>query len=31
MSCGKYRENTFGGPEAMERLADALREAGLPE
>ena len=31
MSCGKFRENTFGGPEAMERLADALREAGLPE
>jgi adenylate cyclase len=31
MSCGKYRENTFGGPEAMERFADALREAGLPE
>ncbi len=31
VSCVKYRENTFGGPEVMERFADALREAGLPE
>ena len=31
MSCAKYRENTFGGPEVMKRFADALREAGLPE
>ena len=31
MSCAKYRENPFGGPEAMGRLVDALREAGLPE
>jgi adenylate cyclase len=31
MSCAKYRENPFGGPEAMERFVDALREAGLPE
>jgi tetratricopeptide (TPR) repeat protein len=31
MSCAKYRENRFGGPEAMERFVDALREAGLPE
>ncbi len=27
----KYRENLFGTPEVMERLAAALREAGLPE
>jgi tetratricopeptide (TPR) repeat protein len=31
MSCAKYRENRFGGPEVMERFIDALREAGLPE
>ena len=31
MSCSKYRENPFGGPEAMGRLVDSLREAGLPE
>jgi adenylate cyclase len=31
MSCAKYRQNPFGGPEAMGRLVDALREAGLPE
>ncbi len=31
MSCAKYRENPFGAPEVMARLADALREAGLPE
>lgn len=31
MSCAKYRGNPFGGPEAMGRLVDALREAGLPE
>ncbi|NCF80000.1 MAG: adenylate/guanylate cyclase domain-containing protein [Proteobacteria bacterium] len=31
MSCAKYRENPFGGPEAMGRLVDTLREAGLPE
>jgi len=31
MSCAKYRENPFGGPEVMERFADALREAGLAE
>ncbi len=31
MSCAKYRENPFGAPEVMERFADALREAGLPE
>jgi TolB-like protein/Tfp pilus assembly protein PilF len=31
MSCAKYRENPFGGPEAMGRLVDVLREAGLPE
>ncbi len=31
MSCVKYRENPFGGPEVMERFVDALREAGLPE
>jgi len=31
ISCVKYRENPFGGPEAMERFVDALREAGLPE
>ena len=31
MSCAKYRENPFGGPEAMGRLVEALREAGLPE
>jgi adenylate cyclase len=27
----KYRENLFGTPKVMERLAGALREAGLPE
>ena len=26
----KYRKNLFGTPEVMERLAGALREAGLP-
>ncbi|MFQ5755772.1 MAG: adenylate/guanylate cyclase domain-containing protein [Acidiferrobacterales bacterium] len=31
ISCVKYRENPFGGPEVMERFVDALREAGLPE
>ena len=31
MSCTKYRANPFGGPEAMGRLVEALREAGLPE
>jgi adenylate cyclase len=31
MSCAKYRENPFTGPEAMERLVDGLRGAGLPE
>lgn len=31
ISCVKYRENPFGAPEVMERFADALREAGLPE
>lgn len=31
MSCAKYRENLFGAPDVMERFADALREAGLPE
>ena len=31
ISCAKYRENPFGGPEVMERFADALSEAGLPE
>jgi len=27
----KYRKNLFGTPKVMERLAGALREAGLPE
>ncbi len=27
----RYRENLFGTPKVMARLADALREAGLPE
>jgi adenylate cyclase len=31
ISCVKYRENPFGGPEVMERFVDTLREAGLPE
>ncbi len=31
MSCAKFGENPFGGPEAMERFVDALHEAGLPE
>jgi len=31
LSYAKYRENLFGTPEVMERLAAALREAGLPE
>ena len=31
MSCAKYRENPFAGPEAMARLVEGLREAGLPE
>lgn len=31
MTCAKYRKNPFGGPEAMDRLVNALREAGLPE
>ncbi len=30
-SCSKYRNYSFGGPEAMERFAGALRKAGLPE
>ena len=29
MSCAKYRENRFGSPKVMERLAEALGEAGL--
>ena len=31
MSCAKYGEYRFGGPEAMEKFVDALRKAGLPE
>ena len=31
MTCAKYRANPFGGPEAMGRLVEALREVGLPE
>ncbi len=31
MTCAEYRENPIGTAEAMERLAEALREAGLPE
>jgi len=31
LSYTKYRENLFGTPKVMERLAGALREAGLPE
>ncbi len=31
ISCVKYRENPWGGPEVTERFVDALREAGLPE
>jgi adenylate cyclase len=31
VSCVRYRENRFGGPEVMERFVDALRKAGLPE
>jgi adenylate cyclase len=31
LTSSKYRENLFGTPEVMERLAAALREAGLPE
>ena len=31
LSYAKYRENLFGTPKVMERLAGALREAGLPE
>jgi adenylate cyclase len=31
MTCTKYRDNTFGTPEAMKKLVAALREAGLPE
>ena len=27
----KYRKNLFGTPQVMERLAGALREAGLPQ
>jgi tetratricopeptide (TPR) repeat protein len=27
----KYQKNLFGTPKVMERLANALREAGLPE
>jgi len=27
----KYQENLFGTPKVMERLAGALRDAGLPE
>ena len=30
VSCVKYRENPFGGPEVMERFVDALREAACP-
>jgi hypothetical protein len=30
MSCSKYQENQFGSPKVMKRLADSLREAGLP-
>ncbi len=31
LTYAKYRENLFGTPKVMERLAGALREAGLPE
>ncbi len=31
MSCAKCRENLFGAPATMERLADALGDAGLPD
>ncbi len=31
ISCVKYRENPFAGPEFMERFVDAMREAGLEE
>lgn len=31
MTCARYRRNLFGTPEVMGRLAEALREAGLPE
>jgi tetratricopeptide (TPR) repeat protein len=31
MSCAKYLAIPFTGPEAMERLVDGLREAGLPK
>jgi hypothetical protein len=31
VSCSKYRENLFGTPQVMRRLADALREAELPD
>jgi hypothetical protein len=30
MSCAKYRENLFQAPAPVERLADALGDAGLP-
>lgn len=31
MSCAKYRKDAFGAPKVMQRFADALREAGLPD
>lgn len=31
MSCAKIQENSFGGADVMERMGDAMREAGLPE
>ena len=31
LSYTKYRENLFGTPNVMQRLAGALREVGLPE
>ncbi len=31
LSYTKYRENLFGTPQVMERLAGALRKVGLPE
>ena len=31
MTCTKYQENPFAAPESMERFANALRKAGLPE
>ena len=31
VSCAKFRENPWGGPEVTERFVNALGEAGLPE